>query len=303
MKYLCITVITNTSDADLVSSAMFDAGAGGVSILDSNDFAELVKSDVIWDYVDESVLKQSEDVKVSTVVDSGDADFQKRLVQRLEQMKEAGGIQYGEILTSVIDDADYENEWKKYYKPIKTPRVTVVPTWIKYEPEEGEKVMRLDPGMAFGTGAHATTKMCLELMDACGKDVIDVGCGSGILGIAAAIEGAKSVYMCDIDPLAVKAATQNAQLNGVDATIECADLIEGDKRADLIVANITADILMRLSAQIGKHLNEGGRILLSGIIDERADEVSARFEKAGFEKLSSRSEDGWSAMLMTPARR
>lgn len=303
MKYLSITVITNTSDADLVASAMFDVGAGGVSILDSNDFAELVKSDVIWDYVDESVLKQSKDVKVSTVVDSVDKDFQNRLVQRLEQMKAAGGIAYGEILTSVIDNADYENEWKKYYKPIKTARVTVVPTWIKYEPEEGEKVMRLDPGMAFGTGSHATTKMCLELMDASGKDVIDVGCGSGILGIAAAIEGAKSVYMCDIDPLAVKATTQNAQLNGVSTTIECADLIEGDKKADLIVANITADILMRLAAQIGKHLREGGRILLSGIIDERAGEVLACFEKAGFEKISSTSQDGWSALLMAPARR
>lgn len=296
MKYISITVSTSSKDADLVASAMFDVGAGGVSILDSKDFLELVKSDVIWDYVDESVLKQSEIVKVSTVVDTSDADFELRLRDRLEEMKRAGGVCYSEISSSVIDEADYENEWKKYYKPIKTKNITVVPTWIKYEPEAGEVVMRLDPGMAFGTGSHATTRMCLELMDAKGKDVIDVGCGSGILGIAAAMTGAKSVYMCDIDPLAVEFASENAKMNGVDATIECADLISGDRRADLIIANITADILMRLAKDLSKHLNEGGKVLLSGIIDERAEEVAACYTQAGFNKTGCSNLDGWNAL-------
>lgn len=277
---------------------MFDVGAGGVSILDSNDFLELVKSDVIWDYVDESVLKHSDVVKVSTVVDIDDVSFEARLRDRLEEMKAAGGVNYGEITCEVIDGADYENEWKKYYKPIKTKRVTVVPTWIKYDAEEGERVMRLDPGMAFGTGSHATTRMCLEIMDAEGKDVIDVGCGSGILGIAAALTGAKSVYMCDIDPLAVEFAKKNAEQNGVDVTVECADLIEGDRKAELIVANITADILIRLAGDIGKHLRSGGNILLSGIIDERANEVLARYRKAGFRLVYGMKLDGWRAMLL-----
>lgn len=168
MKYKTITVFTNHNDADLISSAMFDAGAGGVSILDKQDFLDLIKSDVIWDYVDESVLMQSDEVKVSTICDVDDNEFLKRLETRLEEMK-AYGVKYGEIVTGEIDAADYENEWKKYYKPIVTKHVTIVPTWIKYDKKDGERIMRLDPGMAFGTGSHATTRMCLELMDVDGK--------------------------------------------------------------------------------------------------------------------------------------
>ena len=298
MKFKTITVFTNHQDADLVASAMFDAGAGGVSILDRQDFLDLVKSDVIWDYVDESVLLASEDVKVSTVTEIDDTDFADRLEARLEEMRTAGGISYGEIIEDEIDAADYENEWKKYYKPIPTANITVVPTWIKYEAKEGEKVMRLDPGMAFGTGSHATTRMCLDLLDAEGKDVIDVGCGSGILGIAARICGAKSVYMCDIDMQAVEFAKKNAELNGVDAEIECADLIAGERTADFIIANITADILMRLSNDIGKHLRNGGKIVLSGIIDTRLDEVIECYESAGYEVIKRLAQDDWRALLL-----
>ena len=298
MKFKTITVFTNHQDADLVASAMFDVGAGGVSILDRQDFLDLIKTDVIWDYVDESVLLASEDVKVSTVTDIDDTGFAGRLATRLEEMKIAGGISYGEIIVDEIDAADYENEWKKYYKPIPTANITVVPTWIKYEAGEGEKVMRLDPGMAFGTGSHATTRMCLDLLDVSGKDVIDVGCGSGILGIASKICGAKSVYMCDIDMQAVEFAKKNAELNCVEAEIECADLIEGERVADFIIANITADILMRLSKDIGKHLRNGGQIVLSGIIDTRLDEVIKCYENAGYEVVKRLQQDDWRALLL-----
>lgn len=297
MKYKTITVFTNHNDADLISSAMFDAGAGGVSILDKQDFLDLIKSDVIWDYVDESVLMQSDEVKVSTICDVDDNDFLKRLETRLEEMK-AYGVKYGEIVTGEIDAADYENEWKKYYKPIVTKHVTIVPTWIKYDKKDGERIMRLDPGMAFGTGSHATTRMCLELMDVDGKDVIDVGCGSGILGIAAKIAGAKSVYMCDIDEQAVEFARKNAELNDVEATIEKADLLEGDMTADFIFANITADILMRFSKSIGKHLCENGTIVLSGIIDSRLDEVIQCYELAGYEIVERMAIDDWRALKL-----
>ncbi|MBR4800715.1 MAG: 50S ribosomal protein L11 methyltransferase [Clostridia bacterium] len=298
MKYRTITVSTTHKDADLVSSAMFDVGAQGVTIIDKQDFLDLVKSDVIWDYVDESVLLQSDDVKVSTITDVDDKTFVKNLEERLLKMKEDGGIEYGEIVVGEIDAADYENEWKKYYKPIVTKNVTVVPTWIKYEPKDGERVVKLDPGMAFGTGSHATTRMCLDLMDVKGKDVIDVGCGSGILGISASISGAKSVYMCDIDEQAVRFATENAKQNGVECEIEQADLIAGDRVADFIFANITADILMRLAKDIGKHLKEGGEILLSGIIDSRLDEVVRCYEQAGFKIVHRESLDEWNALLI-----
>lgn len=300
MKYKTITVFTNHNDADLISSAMFDAGAGGVSILDKQDFLDLVKSDVIWDYVDESVLEQSEVVKVSTMYVLGDKDFEANLEANLEELKK-NGVQFGEILKGEIDAADYENEWKKYYNPIKTKNITIVPTWIEYNPGKDEKIMRLDPGMAFGTGSHATTRMCLELMDVEGKDVIDVGCGSGILGIAAKICGAKSVYMCDIDAQAVEFATKNAELNNVVATIEKTDLLEGEQQADFIFANITADILMRFSKSIGKHLRENGTIVLSGIIDTRLDEVIQCYESAGYQIVERMAIDDWRALKLKRA--
>ena len=300
MKYKTITVFTNHNDADLISSAMFDAGAGGVSILDKQDFLDLVKSDVIWDYVDESVLEQSEVVKVSTMYELGDKDFEANLEANLEELKK-NGVQFGEILKGEIDAADYENEWKKYYNPIKTKNITIVPTWIEYNPGKDEKIMRLDPGMAFGTGSHATTRMCLELMDVEGKDVIDVGCGSGILGIAAKICGAKSVYMCDIDAQAIEFATKNAELNNVVATIEKADLLEGEQQADFIFANITADILMRFSKSIGKHLRENGTIVLSGIIDTRLDEVIQCYESAGYQIVERMEIDDWRALKLKRA--
>ena len=301
MKYKTITTTTDHLGAELVASAMFDVGAEGVTILDKQDFLDLVKSDVIWDYVDEGVLLQSDDVKVSTITSVDDADFALRLEKRLAEMKEAGGLNYGEIVVGEIDAADYENEWKKYYKPIVTDNITVVPTWIKYDAKAGEKVMRLDPGMAFGTGSHATTRMCLDLMDVKGKTVIDVGCGSGILGIAAAILGAKSVYMCDIDEQAVRFAKDNAAQNGVECEIEQADLIAGERKADFIFANITADILMRLAKSIGKHLNDGGEILLSGIIDPRLDEVVKCYNDAGFKVVKRKNLDEWNAILIKKA--
>lgn len=297
MKYTTITVFTNHNDADLISSAMFDAGAGGVSILDKQDFLDLIKSDVIWDYVDESVLGQSEVVKVSTMCDPSDKDFLTALAANLEELKK-NGVQFGEVLTGEIDAADYENEWKKYYNPIKTKHITIVPTWIDYKPSKDEKIMRLDPGMAFGTGSHATTRMCLELMDVEGKDVIDVGCGSGILGIAAKICGAKSVYMCDIDEQAVEFARKNAELNNVEAVIERADLLNGDRQADFIFANITADILMRFSKSIGKHLRDDGVIVLSGIIDTREDEVVQCYTNAGYEIIERESQDDWRGLKL-----
>ena len=266
MRYNLITVITDHDNADLVASAMFDAGAEGVDIADRQDFADLLRSDVIWDYVDDDALLSGEEVKVSTVTDEDDREFLPRLESALSAMA-GNGVRYGEISSRLIDEADWANEWKKYYNPIVTHSVTVVPTWIDYPAAEDETVLRLDPGMAFGTGEHATTRMCLEMADARGKSVIDVGCGSGILGIAAALTGAKCVYMCDIDPQAVEAARANAALNGVDCTIERADLIEGKERADLILATLTADILSRLAPSVGEHLNGGGEIVASGIIE------------------------------------
>lgn len=297
MKYKLVTVITNHENSELVASAMFDVGAEGVDIVDRQDFIDLLNSDVVWDYADEKAFGESSEVKVSTVVPEDDTAFLPALGERLAEMA-AHGVRYGEISSRVIDEEDWANEWKKYYKPIVTKSVTVVPSWIKYQPSEGERILRLDPGMAFGTGEHATTRMCLELMDACGKDVIDVGCGSGILGIAAALTGAKSVYMCDIDPQAVEAARANAAFNGVACEVEKADLLKGDRRADLILANLTADILERLAPSVGEHLTDGGEIIASGIIADRLEETEAAFAAYGFAVKERRADGDWRALRL-----
>ncbi|NLZ25759.1 MAG: 50S ribosomal protein L11 methyltransferase, partial [Clostridiales bacterium] len=203
-----------------------------------------------------------------------------------------------EIIAQDIESEDWENEWKKYYKPIKTKNITVVPGWIDYTPSDGEKIIRLDPGKAFGTGEHATTRMCLELMpDVKGKKVLDIGCGSGILGISAKLCGADDVYMCDLDPDSVEFSKQNADINGVELTVEKADLLEKTElKGDVIFANITADILIRLSEGIIKHLNDGATVILSGIIESREDDVKKAYEKLGL-KLMDRMEEGdWRAL-------
>ncbi len=299
MKYKTVTVKTDHLSAELVSQAMFDAGAEGVSVLDRQDFDDLVKSDVIWDYIDSSATATDDVVTVSTQLAADDGGFEGRLKAELDAMVSTGGVRYFSIATGEADDADWENEWKKYYKPIKTKNITVVPSWIDYKPEAGEKIMRLDPGAAFGTGEHATTKMCLDLMAVEGKSVIDVGCGSGILGIAAKIAGATDVYMCDIDEQAVDAARRNAEFNGVDVTVERADLIEGSRRADYVFANLTADILMRLSDGLKEHFNEGAKAVLSGIIVERADEVENCFRQKGYKILQRATMDGWRALVIS----
>lgn len=297
MKFQHITVKTTHDYADLVASAMFDAGAEGVEILDSEDLRELLRSDTLWDYVDENLLVADPVVRVSAVTAIGNAGFSALLADELDALAERGAY-IGEVESRVIDDEDWANEWKKYFKPIVTDSVTVVPTWIAYSPREGEKLLRLDPGMAFGTGEHATTRMCLELMRAAGRSVIDVGCGSGILGIAAAITGAKSVYMCDIDPQAVKAARNNAELNGVVCEIEQADLLATSRRAELILANLTADLLIRMAPAVREHLEEGGKLVVSGIIAERLDEVKDAFSRLGYKVEKEAAEGDWRALVL-----
>lgn len=297
MKFQHITVKTTHDYADLVASAMFDAGAEGVEILDSEDLRELLRSDTVWDYVDENLLVTDPVVRVSAVTAIGNAGFSASLADELDALAERGAY-IGEVEGRVIDDEDWANEWKKYFKPIVTDSVTVVPTWIAYSPREGEKLLRLDPGMAFGTGEHATTRMCLELMRAAGRSVIDVGCGSGILGIAAAITGAKSVYMCDIDPQAVKAARNNAELNGVVCEIEQADLLATSRRAELILANLTADLLIRMAPSVREHLEEGGKLVVSGIIAERLDEVKDAFSRLGYKIEKEAAEGDWRALVL-----
>ncbi len=297
MNYLQVTVTTTTEGSDIVASLLMDEGSEGVSIIDHKDVEDLIKSDVIWDYIDDSLKIDDKKVFVSGFYDEG--KNLSSLNRKLDLLKANAAVDVGSLETSVSVNRteDYENVWKQFYTPIEIgEKLVVVPKWLKHS-DNGRNAVYIDPGMAFGTGKHETTSMCLKLLDSTDlqdKTVADMGCGSGILGIAAMKLGAKSCMMNDIDPQAVKAAKENAELNGVDCTILLGDLKNDGEQFDVIIANITADVLIRLSSVIESMAKKGTTVILSGIINERADDVVKAYGKF---LLKDRIKDGeWQAL-------
>lgn len=287
-----ISIKTNHQDAELISVAMFMAGADGVEIDDKQDVIDVLSSSKNWDYVDDDVMNVGDEVFVKTVLEGDETSFLDSLKSALKTLNISVSIDVNEI-----DDVDWTKEWKKYFKPVHTSSVTVVPSWIEYDKAEGEKILLIEPGHAFGTGEHETTKMCLDMMgDVKGKDIVDVGCGSGILGIAAKICGAKSAYLCDIDSMCVESSVRHAILNKVDVTVEERDLLsDKDVYGDLVFANLTADILLKLSDGICDHISDGGYLIISGIIDSREEEVLTRYLDLGLKLVDKMSMKDWRA--------
>ncbi len=203
-----------------------------------------------------------------------------------------------------VHEEDWANSWKQYYKPIKTgEKLVIVPEWETYDPADGEIVVLMDPGMAFGTGTHETTRLCAMLLEKYvrpGDRMLDVGCGSGILAICAAKLGAGSCFACDIDPVAVRIAGENAALNQT-AQVETgvSDLLAQAKKVPggyhVCCANIVADVIIRLSPDIGGFMEPDGVLIVSGIITERAEETVSALKAAGWHLIDERRENGWFA--------
>lgn len=307
MKFIEFTVHTTTEGSELVADIFWNYTNYGVTVCDYNDIVAL-QSDkrTFWDYMDDDVARPSGDVLVKCFlpVDIADEDIRSILAD-IEALKGRSAFPLGTLETArrEVDGDDWIDIWKKHFRPLHIgERVVVCPEWIEYAPKEGEAVVRLDSNMAFGTGEHETTAMCLELLQQYlrpGDAVVDVGCGSGILGIAALLMGAGFAYMTDIDYVAVQSAAHNAALNGVDgrAKIALSDLLEdADVRGQVMTANITADILCRLAGSIPKNLCPGGALILSGIIAPKLAQVIAAYEGVGLHLVKQLQRGEWYAL-------
>ena len=307
MKFIEFTVHTTTEGSELVADIFWNYTNYGVTVCDYNDIVAL-QSDkrTFWDYMDDDVARPSGDVLVKCFLPVDIADENIRsIIGDIEELKERSAFPLGTLETArrEVDGDDWIDIWKKHFRPLHIgERVGVCPEWIEYAPKEGEAVVRLDSNMAFGTGEHETTAMCLELLQQYlrpGDTVVDVGCGSGILGIAALLMGAGFAYMTDIDYVAVQSASHNAALNGVDgrAKIALSDLLEdADVRGQVMTANITADILCRLAGSIPKNLCPGGALILSGIIAPKLAQVIAAYEGVGLHLVKQLQRGEWYAL-------
>ena len=312
MKFTELTVSTTTEAQELVADIMWNYTNYGVAISDVKDVVELINDrKSTWDYIDDAVLKELNDnvtlVKAYVPVDITDETV-KKINADLETLKKncEGNIAVGSLETvkRIVGGDDWIEIWRKHYRPIELGNVLICPAWIKQEPKEGQISVIIDSNMAFGTGEHETTSMVLSLMQDYVKNaetVIDVGTGSGILGIAAAKLGAKKVFMTDIDYVAVKSAAHNCEINGVSDKCEvCLNNLLDDKNVvgDLVLANITADVLLILAEELPQRVKGGGTLIMSGIIKSRVDEVVKKYTSIGFTLEKRRDEGEWIALVM-----
>ena len=315
MDYIEVTVETTHDAAELLAEQLAEI-SGGCSIDDPATIEDFVNAPVKrWDYIEEQLCDNPQRVPSVSCYLSPDEDGARRLREMgelLAQLKagDEGGF-YGTLKMSVsaAKSEDWENNWKQYYKPFNVgERLYVCPSWETPQLPQGRVQLTMDPASSFGTGSHATTRMCMEQLDALdlgGARVLDVGCGSGILACTALLLGARHALACDIEENAMRVTAENMDKNGLSGlrySTRCGDLLSDEKLReeiaangpyDVILANIVADVLMAMSPYLPKMLAAGGHLILSGIIDTRAEEVRRTFREAGMVIVNEIARDGW----------
>ena len=308
MRWARISVVTTHEGADLIANILMELGAAGTEIDDPSLVNEYIDAG-LWDYTDLPRAEDTETVTVRAYLPE-DARLEScllALAERIAALRHAGAaLGAGTISHSFVADEDWAETWKAYIHTEKIgERIVIRPTWEEYTPSADVIVLELVPGAAFGTGAHATTAMCLRWLEhlvSPGMRAYDVGCGSGILAVAAAKLGAGEVIAMDYDPVAVSVAEENIRQNNVHNVVACeSDLLsacEGAAPAELITANIIADVIIRLFAQLDRHLAPGGTLLASGIIDDRIADVEHAAAQHGFTVLDMTCEKEWAAMII-----
>ena len=284
MDWIEITVSVKSSDleeAEAIANMTVDYG---IYIEDYSALEEEVMDIAHVDLIDEELLKKDRSTaKIHIFIDPED-NISEAAAFLSEQLRNAG-IDF-EISTENVKEDDWLNNWRKYFKPQKIgEKLLINPSWFEVPENNTRAVLNIDPGLAFGTGKHETTKLCLNMLEKYVKDgvsVLDIGCGSGILGIASVLLGAQKSVGVDIDEKAVKTSAQNAGLNKVEDkfTAICGDLTDKiDEKFDIIVANIVADVIINLSSGVDSFMNKDALFIISGIIDSRADEVRAKISE------------------------
>lgn len=318
MKYIEIDIETTSAGIEAVVSALLAIGITDTVVEDPRDIEDLMdkKQTYDWDYLDDEVIAKLQDAPKVTVY-LEDSEENRRQIQAVQTAMEelSKGVRRGDfgdaadfgslrVVSSFDDDSEWKDKWKEYFKPSRIANTIVVkPTWEEYSRKEGELVIEIDPGMAFGTGTHETTSLCVQMLEAYqkkGDKVLDVGCGSGILSIAAALLGAEDVLAVDIDPVAVEVAQENIALNQVSAVCRAAygDLTKGiDYRADIVVANLMADLVMMLAADVAEHMTEEGLFISSGILVEKEELVAGCLRSKGFSIVEIREDGGWCCIV------
>ena len=316
MEWLELKIDTSPSGLDAVTELLEQQGITGVIIDDEADFKDFLEHNKqYWDYVDEELLREKAGVSRVTFYLERDEAALHTIAQvriAMSELKKAHP-DYAPLRLTIdnVADADWENNWKKFYKPMEIgERLLVVPQWEQAKRDHGRVKLVLNPGLTFGTGSHATTRLCLTALESRihgGEKVLDLGCGSGILSIAALRLGADSAFACDIDEKCIDVAYENAALNGIgkkqltvrqgDATKEGALRDAIGTGYDVVVANIVADVIISLAPQVRHFLKEGGLFLCSGIIDDRAEEVLVKLRADGWMVLEQNDSEGWYSFL------
>ncbi len=312
MNWKEIRLYTTTEGLDIVSGYLVECGIDGFAVEDAADFCAFLEDTTIhWDYVEDALMeKKNEPTAVVFYLEDSASGIEtfRQIQSGLDRLrKENPAVELGELRFSFGDIAeeDWSNAWKKYYRPQQIgKRLVVCPVWETAALKEGQVQVTLDPGLAFGTGSHETTRLCMTLLEEevlPGESVLDIGCGSGILAITALRLGAGRASGVDIDPVAVKIAGENAALNAVEDRCQflCGDLTEQVSGVyDIICANIVADVIIRLSGSVQQFMHPRTRLIVSGIIDTRADEVEKALTDSGLTVKKRLQENGWCAMLL-----
>lgn len=312
MKWLALHIDTSPAGLEPVETMLSSLGIDGLVIEDEADFRRFLEQNrQYWDYVDEALDKaMTGKCRVTFYVEESENGFAQVAAVRiaLADLKKKHPEEYAPLLMTMdgIEDADWENNWKAFYKPLEIGgRLMVIPDWEEAD-SRGRVALRLNPGLAFGTGSHATTRLCLTELEKYvrrGIKMLDLGCGSGILSIAALLLGAESAMACDVDEKAVDIAYENAALNGVDRsryTVLAGDVLgdsgfqkELGSGYDVVAANIVADVIIALAPNVHHLIKKEGVFICSGIIDTRAEEVRSALEDSGLLVLEANALEGW----------